>query len=365
MSESVLDRHSWIGLDIGGANIKIAHEDGNARTVPFEVWKRPDELGRAIAAAAAALPASDRAAVTMTAELCDCYTAKTVGVNAVLDAVLEGLPAFSIVVWGVDGEFHSVAEARRQPHLAAAANWLALANLAARSIPESRGLLIDIGSTTTDLIPLEHGRVAARGRSDTGRLQTGELVYAGVRRTPVCALATELPLRGIVTGLAAEIFASTLDVYLTLGDLAANPSDLSTADGRPATVEAARDRLARMVGADRDAFSDDDAHAFAKSVDECLTQRLVLAAERAVAATIGRPAVAVVAGSGEFLARRVARRIIETDGPIIGLREVWGTVASSAGCAFALVKLAAERFRPDDDQIRDSRTGLVLEGNPT
>ena len=84
MSASVLDRRPWIGLDIGGANIKTAHEDGQARTVPFEVWKRPDELGGAIAAAAAALPASDRAAVTMTAELCDCYPAKTVGVNAVL-----------------------------------------------------------------------------------------------------------------------------------------------------------------------------------------------------------------------------------------------------------------------------------------
>ena len=72
-------RHRWIGLDIGGANIKTAHEDGQARTVPFEVWKRPDELGRAIAAAAAALPASDRAAVTMTAELCDCYPTKAVG----------------------------------------------------------------------------------------------------------------------------------------------------------------------------------------------------------------------------------------------------------------------------------------------
>ena len=89
--------------------------------------------------------------------------------------------------------------------------------------------------------------MVARGRSDTERLQTGELVYAGVRRTPVCALATELPVRGIATGLAAEIFASTLDVYLTLGDIESNPTDLSTADGRPATVEAARDRLARMV----------------------------------------------------------------------------------------------------------------------
>src|SRR5438445_198069 len=82
---------------------------------------------------------------------------------------------------------------------------------------EGPALLIDIGSTTTDLIPMDRGTVAARGRSDTERLQAGELVYAGIRRTPLCALATELPFRGIPTGLAAELFASTLDVYLTLG----------------------------------------------------------------------------------------------------------------------------------------------------
>ena len=66
----------------------------------------------------------------------------------------------------------------------------------------------------------------------------------------LCALATELPVRGIATGLAAEIFASTLDVYLTLGDIESIPTDLSTADGRPATAHAAAsDRMARMVGA--------------------------------------------------------------------------------------------------------------------
>jgi probable H4MPT-linked C1 transfer pathway protein len=361
MSNAVASDHPWIGLDVGGANIKAAHEDGHARTVPFEVWKRPAELGRAIAAAVAALPASARAAVTMTAELCDCYPTKAVGVNAVLDALVEGLPGFSIVVWGVDGEFHSLAQARRQPHLTAAANWLALANLAARTIPESRGLLIDIGSTTVDLIPLDRGRVAAQGRSDTERLQTGELVYAGVRRTPVCALATELPLRGVPTGLAAEIFASTLDIYLTLGDIAANPSDLSTADGRPATVEAARDRLARMVGADRDGFSLEDALAFAHAADECLIERLRVAAMRAAGPTIGRPRAAVVAGSGEFLARRLAQRILEPGAPIVGLKDAWGAVASSAGCAYALVKLAVERLGRDGDPYRDTGTGLVLE----
>jgi len=139
MSNAVVRDHGpVIALDIGGANIKAAHSSGQAITIPFEVWKRPDELGRAIASAAAALPSSNLAVVTMTAELCDCYPTKTVGVGAVLDAVVEGVRGLSIIIWGIDGEFHSVTEIRRNPQLAAAANWLALANVAARSIPESR-----------------------------------------------------------------------------------------------------------------------------------------------------------------------------------------------------------------------------------
>src|SRR5262249_24767331 len=200
-------------------------------------------------------------------------------------------------------------------------------------IPEGPGILIDIGTTTTDLIPLRDGRLAARGRTDTERLQNGELVYAGIRRTPICALATELPLRGTPTGLSAELFASTLDVYLTLGETPPDPKDHSTADGRPATVEAARDRLPRMVGADREDFSKEDARAFATAADECLLNRLASAAERACRAGVGRPRSAVVCGSGEFLARRLSRRLIEPEGPIVSLDEAWGPVASSAGCA--------------------------------
>jgi probable H4MPT-linked C1 transfer pathway protein len=344
----------WIALDIGGANIKVAHSGGEARTVPFEVWKRPDELGRAITAVVAALPRSSRAAITMTAELCDCYLTKSIGVNAVLDAVVEALPGWPIVVWGVDGRFHPVVEVRHQPRLAAAANWLALATCAARLIPDERGLLIDIGSTTTDLIPLDRGTVAARGRSDTERLQTGELVYAGVRRTPICALATELPFQGVPTGLAAELFASTLDVYLVLSEIASDPRDLSTADGRPATAEAARDRLARMIGADREGFSEADALAFAQAADRCLLDRLADAAERACAPTIERPTAAIIAGSGDLLSRRLARRVLGPDGRIVSIKDAWGPVASLAGCASALVVLAAERSPREDEPFHDS-----------
>lgn len=346
---------SWIALDVGGANIKAAHTAGPARTLPFELWKRPDDLKLVLASLAATFPPCDRVALTMTAELCDCYPTKQVGVNAVLDAVLDAFLGRPMAVWGVDGQFHDVSAIRRQPALAAAANWLALATLVARLVPDGVGLLIDIGTTTTDLIPLDHGQAAAQGRTDTERLQNGELVYAGVRRTPICALATELPFRGSPTGLAAELFASTLDVYLTLDEIPPDPKDLSTADGRPATKAASRDRLARMIGTDRDAFTDHDALAFAHEADEALLARLAKVAARACRSTIGIPQVAVVAGSGEFLARRLAPRIIERGGTIIGLNKAWGAVASSAGCAHALLVLATERARDEGARRGDSK----------
>jgi len=34
----------WIGLDIGGANIKLCDADGDAQVAPFPLWQRPDEL---------------------------------------------------------------------------------------------------------------------------------------------------------------------------------------------------------------------------------------------------------------------------------------------------------------------------------
>jgi probable H4MPT-linked C1 transfer pathway protein len=338
-----LPSDSWLGLDVGGANIKAAHSSGPARSLPFELWKRPDELARVLTALAGTLPPAGRVALTMTAELCDCYPTKAHGVIAVLDAVEEVFRDRPVAVWGTDERFHRPAAIRLRPELAAAANWLALAVLAARLLPRGPGVLIDIGTTTTDLIPLRDGRPAPRGRTDTQRLQTGELIYAGIRRTPVCALATELPFRGVPTGLAAELFATTLDVYLTLGDLPPDPADLATADGRPATVTAARDRLARMVGADRGGFSAADAAQLARAADQALMDRLARAAERACRASVGMPRGAIVAGAGAVLAHRLAERLLQPGEPIISLHQVWGPVASTAGCAHALVALALEQ----------------------
>ena len=69
-------------LDVGGANLKAAHQSGDVATSPFEVWKRPEGLAAALAELARSLPEYGRVALTMTAELCDCFRTKADGVLA-------------------------------------------------------------------------------------------------------------------------------------------------------------------------------------------------------------------------------------------------------------------------------------------
>src|SRR5262249_5319838 len=150
----------------------------------------------------------DRLAVTMTGELCDCFESSRQGVNHILDAVEALAGSVPVSVWTSGAKFVSLAEARRQPLRPASAHWLAVATFAGRLVPTGPALLIDLGTTTTDIVPMVDGRPVPAGRSDRERLEKDELLYLGWRRTPLCAFTG--------TSRAAELFATTLDVYLVL-----------------------------------------------------------------------------------------------------------------------------------------------------
>ena len=110
--------------------------------------------------------------------------------------------------------------------------------------------MLDVGSTTADVIPIAAGRVAAEGRTDLDRLLAGELVYTGALRTNLAAIAPRVPVRGRWCPVASELFAISADVHLILGHLAPEAYTCPTPDGRAASVECARERVARLVCAD-------------------------------------------------------------------------------------------------------------------
>src|SRR5262249_38677777 len=193
----------------------------------FALWKQPERLSEELRRLIDSMPRFDLLDVTMTGELCDCYESKRQGVHAILDAVGEAAPGAAIRVWRNDGRFVDMLTARQTPLQVAAANWLALATYAGRLVPEGSALLLDIGSTTTDIVPLHNSKPIPHGRTDPERLRCGELIYTGVRRTPLCAL---LGPRG-----AAELFATTLDAYIILDAIPEDQKDCDTADRGPQT----------------------------------------------------------------------------------------------------------------------------------
>lgn len=328
-------------MDIGGANLKAADGDGFAHSRPFPLWACPERLAEELRAIVAAAPACERLAVTMTGELADCFASKAEGVAFILDAVARAADGRDTRVYLTDGQFAPAEQARRAPLLAAASNWRALAEFARRWAGPAPAVLLDVGSTTTDIIPLLHGRVAAVGATDTARLRAGELVYAGVSRTPVCALVEEVPYRSSDCPVARELFATTRDVYLLLGDLPEAPHDLNTADHRPATQAAAQARLARMICADVDEFDEHDARRAAHAVAERHLEQTRVALQQVLAALPRPPATFLVSGEGEFFARRLLANAAN-EAAIVSLAEKLGPVASRCAPAYALAVLARE-----------------------
>ena len=107
----------------------------------------------------------------------------------------------------------------------------------------------------------------AHGAHDAERLASGELVYQGVVRTPLCALARRVAFGGRDVNVMNEFFATTADVYRLTGELDPAHDQHPRADDGAKDAAATRQRLARMIGRDaRDAADADAGSALAQAL---------------------------------------------------------------------------------------------------
>ncbi len=310
-----MQKKTVVGWDIGGVNTKVALVERQrvvrACARPFELQRAPDTLVAVLrdlatkAGAGADSPAVVHA-VTMTAELSQLFRTKREGVAFVIDAVAAAFPSSAVHVFTVDGRFVNPIEARSSPLSVAAANWAATVALVSHRYHNA--VLVDIGTTTADVIPIVDGAMVARGRTDPERLASGELVYTGALRTPAEAIASHVMVGGERVGLSAEGFALVGDVHVWRGDLAPTDYTVPTPDGRPATREFARERLARLICADREMLDDTGVTEIANAVAEAQIERVADAIRR-VCALHPPLRTAVVTGLGAFLAKSAACRV--------------------------------------------------------
>src|SRR5215216_2866674 len=320
-----------LAVDIGGANTKAAWFDGElVRTLtrPFEVWRDREALAGVLREIGT--DPAHAVAITMTAELSDAFRTKREGVSLVLDAAQAAFGERPLSVLTTAGELVTVADARARPWDVAAANWVATALAVADVHPDA--LLIDIGTTTADIIPIADGRLAATGHNDLERLLAGELVYTGVLRTNLAAIAPRVPVRGDRCPVSSECFAISADVHLVLGHLAQEAYDCPTPDGRAATVPFARERIARLVCSDIDQLAADEIDAIAAFLHGEQLRQIEQAARR-VERSLPPAAPVVAVGSGAFLGHEVAARLGRA---VADARASWGATGAEMAPAAAL-----------------------------
>jgi probable H4MPT-linked C1 transfer pathway protein len=305
-----------IGWDIGGAHLKaVALTDGGTiadiRQYPCPLWQGLGKLESALSEAVndLGIVPSCRHAVTMTGELADHFEDRAAGVQVLISTMLRRFGAESILVFAGRAGFLR-ADAVEPAHAleVASANWLASASLIAHRLRQP-ALLVDIGSTTTDLTVLAGGEVHSRGYTDYDRLRYDELLYTGVVRTSAMALADKLPFEGEWVSLMAEHFATTADIYRLTGELAEHIDQMPAADGGEKSVAGSERRLARLLGRDRHDGGPEQWRRLALCLRERQLARITQAMERQFSRNLLTAESPLVgAGAGRFLARVIAAR---------------------------------------------------------
>ena len=273
----------------------------------------------------------------MTAELSDAYQTKREGVTHILDSIVEVFPETSVWVVDANANLLTLSEAREEPLRVAAANWAATAWMVGRHIRDC--FLIDVGSTTTDIIPIVDGKPKTVGKTDTERLISGELVYTGALRTTIPAIVSHIPVWEKKCRVSSEKFSLSADVHLILNHISEEEYSCETADGRSKTVEHSLARLARVICADTDMLQRSEIYEIARYIYQCQLNQIKEALIQVAAKNTAIKRIVVTGTGRNFLARKAAAEAGFTD--IIDLGEIIGWKGADVSPAYAMALMVA------------------------
>jgi (4-(4-[2-(gamma-L-glutamylamino)ethyl]phenoxymethyl)furan-2-yl)methanamine synthase len=340
-----------LGWDIGAVNVKAAwlvlgqgtEKKMRVASQALEIWRDKSQLLKILRTVYCSLAPEippHAAAVTMTAELSDAFATKREGVLFVLQSMQACFPDPATYCLSLSGEFVPISAARNRPLDFAAANWLASALWISKKFPNC--LLLDVGSTTTDIIPILNGEVCVSGRTDLERLSSGELVYTGILRTNLAAIVQAVPVSGRFSKVASEYFAISGDVHLLLGNLKTQDYTCPTPDGRPPSIDSARKRIARIVCADDEMLPRSEIDELARYI---YSQQIRQVQEGINQVLSRMPRLrnqpVVVLGSGAFLGAAAAEDLGLV---ILDIAGDWGRENVSVAPCVSVAQLLAEQL---------------------
>jgi probable H4MPT-linked C1 transfer pathway protein len=322
-----MEHDDTIGIDVGGANTKVASVSGAAASFYVPLWE--ESSLEAVLRSIKNQFQPKRVGVVMTGELADAFTSKTEGVCAIASAV-DSVFARPYYL-NVRGQFTS-SISEKDALLYAASNWIASAWFLTKSFKDC--IFADVGSTTCDIIPIKNGKPVAL-TTDSERLRKNQLIYMGVLRTNVATLLRSVRLKGETYRLASELFSITADVHRVLHNIGQQSYTCATPDSRSHDLEACYRRIARLLLYDLDEFGRENAYEVARQVERAQINELAgtlkyQAREFELQTVVG-------AGLGEFL---IAKAASKAGLECRLLSQQYGQELSRVFPAFAVAKLA-------------------------
>jgi len=308
-----------LGLDIGGAHIKSATATigetvqlGSRETISFEIFRERQRLSPLLTKLIKKIK-PDGVALTMTGELSDVFSSRAQGVRWILDSAIKAVGRIEIRVVDTNGQLISTRHAKRNPACVSSANWAATGAFVSRWIKS--GIVVDIGSTTTDILPIVNGEVAGKGKTDYERLRSGELLYTGYLRTSVAAVCPEIRIDGAIISTCPEHFAIVGDAHLYLGDIKPKKYTCPTPDGRGKTRKAAGGRLSRLVLSDISTLKDKVINSIATQIIEAQEQIIVTGIKKIVRDRRLGSSPVIIIGPGRIYLKSIRGSIFKNTFP--------------------------------------------------
>ncbi len=243
-----------IGWDIGGAHIKYCVESDLSKIIwydliDYEFWrdyKGFRDIIKSINKTYHNKNIRIKNYFTMSAEMCDCFDDRNVGVEYIINEIVRS--KCESYIFTRNGFMKSDNINTQEFKNIASHNWYASATYI--SDYYQNAIAVDFGSTTCDFLIIKKGKIINKRTSDFSGMETRELLYTGCSRTPIYTHLNEIIYNNKKFKMIPEHFSSMSDIYIILNKLKPNDIYSKVLDGSDNTKLNAYKRVSRSFGFD-------------------------------------------------------------------------------------------------------------------
>lgn len=267
----------YLGLDIGGAHIKIAvmstSESGRTWQVDC-IPVRADKFAASLDQILSMLVGEHLVDVTIASQTaCLLYDDIHQGTTTIMQTLARYSTRNPTLAVDVCGNLYPINNVAQAPERFVCSNVAVTASLVAKLC--SNALVLDMGSTSTDLIPIVDGTFEEL--LPTARLLSSAVLYLGVIRTPLQAVVSHLPYQGELLPVVGETIAAVADALVLTEDVSIDQYTMPTWDSGTKDVAGCTRRLAKLIAMNTHNFPQQAATFMAQYVREELLHKVVAA----------------------------------------------------------------------------------------